>query len=43
MDAGDGRNSMYTEPQSGGLIDYKMWFDYAIVFAFGVFVGRFLI
>lgn len=23
MDAGDGRNSLYTEPQAGGLIDFQ--------------------
>jgi hypothetical protein len=44
MDAGDGRNSINTEPQAGGYIDYlalcKSSFLPALFFVIGVIIGR---
>jgi hypothetical protein len=40
MDAGDGRNSMATEPQSGGLIDFRQIFVWIIIWLVGFLVGR---
>ena len=40
MDAGDGRNSINTEPQLGGLIDYWLLIKYTIILLAGIIIGK---